>query len=218
MTCVPIHDATLIGWGGDGARKLIRIKDLDMRIIIAGIQMGRVIMQIMHLARARTGPGDARLQLGIDPVPGDQRLDQRLGLFTKAPHRPGIIQAKHLLKRLLVLTLARAKLSAVAARGPESDALCLDQDNGQAGLGRVQGRGKAGVTAADDTDVGALFPLEHGEGPRGFGRRGIVACRVFAGAVVGMQQVHAGPPLREIRERSPPGIRRSATGVRVPKG
>ena len=141
------------------------------------------------------------LQVAGDGVAGDQVADQGAGFFGEVPERAGAGLAGGLLQPVLVLALAGADLAAVAPRGAPADAVRLEQDHVEAGLGEVQRGGEAGVAAADDGDVGGGLALQLRKGRERGGGLGVPAGRVDAGPVVGGQQVESGHASRPCTEK-----------------
>ena len=133
----------------------------------------------------------------------DQRFDQRFGLFGQIPKPVRIVAPNGLIQPDLILTLARANLPAVATRGAKADFMRLKQHDIIALLGQMQGGGKAGVTAADDADIGPHLAAQLWKGGQRRGGGCVVRRGIGPRLVVCMQEVH---------------LTRSTANVHVPKG
>ena len=134
------------------------------------------------------GDGDTRLQVAVDPVPGDEIAHERLRLLGHGPEKPRPLLAKLALQGGLIASVPAAELPAVAAGGAVADASCLQQDDAIAALGEVERAGEPGIAAADDANVGARIAVERRPGgvrPRAYlvpGGRGAVVLGVAPGA------------------------------------
>ena len=133
--------------------------------------------------------GHARLQMTVDGVPGDQPLDQRLGILAQLPEPAGLIHAHQLFQRVLLHPLTAAQLPAIAPRGAKAHTLRLQQHHVAPGFGQMQRRREAGVAATDHADIRPGLALQRREAIERRGRRGVPAVGVLAAPVVGVKQV-----------------------------
>ena len=161
-------------------------------------------MQVTHVPRALGGPGDARFQVAVDLMLGDQGFHQILGLFAQGPEMGGILLPHHLFQRFLVLTLTGAKLAAVAPRRPKAHPLRIQQHHRASCFSQMQRCGKPRIARPHNADIrphparqrGVMHPRRRGGG--------IPTLGIFAGAVVCVQKVQRHRV--GLMGLSPPGV------------
>ena len=92
-------------------------------------------------------------EVDLDGVGLSEFEEVRLGLLGEVEERLGAFEAVLRLHLFRAGALARTELPAVAARSAVAEAVRLDQDHVDAGLGQMRGGRQSGEAAADDHDV-----------------------------------------------------------------
>ncbi len=154
--------------------------------------MAVVLAQVVGVGQGLGGVGGlpaglevAGGELAVDAVPGDQLLDQAVGLESDVPDLAGIVAAEGPLVFAHRGAGAGGELAAVAPRGAPAQPVGLDEDDVEAALGQVQRRREPGIAAADDADIRLVLALEARVVRHLAGGLGVPAPRMHAGAVVG---------------------------------
>ena len=133
-----------------------------------------LVLQLPHLAR-----GEGSEKAALDQIAGDAVFRRALaddvaafeGHVGQRARRTAAIAA---FDDREVAAIAVDDLPAVAARGAPADALALQHDRPDAGLGQGQGGGDARKAGADDADIGARLACQGRAVGRRIGRRGVV--------------------------------------------
>ena len=115
-------------------------------------------MGFAHFGGCAAGMGNAGVKCHRHIVSHDQGAHQLLGFFADLPKAAGDVGAKRFFQRCLIDALPAADLSTIAARGPEANAMCLQQNHAEAALRKMQRRRKPGEPAADNADIRPDMP------------------------------------------------------------
>ena len=139
----------------DPLGRLGRVHIAGMGIVVAlGENLGRasIFVEIACLV------GDRELaasEIDVEPVRLDEIEEMSLGLFAEPKQTLGLVRPVFGLQFQRPKALAGSHLAAIAARGPVTEAMGFEDDDGGAGAGQMNGRRQAGETAAHDRDIDA---------------------------------------------------------------
>ena len=83
-----------------------------------------------------------------------------LGIFRNVPQRLGAIEAHQFFEIVLVTPVAGVDLPAIAPGGARADFGSFQHNHRKTALGEGQRRAEAGITRADNADIGAHIALK----------------------------------------------------------
>ena len=173
MAGAAVDPAAVIDAGAGRRRHLVAIEPLDQLVAVVAPELVDIGPLFGHEAGLVHGLDQPGAPVAVDTVARDQPEGERLGLLGEPPQRSRLVAAELLFEPVLVAALAGVELAAVTPRGAPADAVGLDHDGADPGLGEVERGRQPGIAAADDRDVGPHVLAEPREGGRGIGRRGV---------------------------------------------